>query len=133
MNDELVTQVGDVDSNVQDMVNNPPVMNNGFDEGVEEFIIGVMKRVFAGEIDLMKPSSLIDQNAYALVSSEVKGKADMVATNFCSKLRQIRDLMQISGGDQLHIEPTYQAESLVEDLKYQKEIFEKEHGNLFVI
>ena len=61
------------------------------------------------------------------------GKADMLAISLCSKLRELKTLMEMSGGDQLFIKPSYQASLLVQDIKYQKEIFEQQYGDLFVI
>lgn len=135
MNQDLTTQVDDVDMKTQEIVNKPPVDPTGFDEGVKEFIQEVMKHVFDPNdpMDLMKPSTLLKQEAYDAASEEVQGKADMTAVNFCAKLRELRDLMNLSGGDQLHIEPTYQAQMVVADLKYRKEEFEKKYGDLFII
>ena len=107
----------DVDAKTQEIVNTPPMDPTGWSDGVKEFIQSIMKQVFdpSDPMDLMKPATLINQEAYSNASEEAQGKADFVAVNFCAKLREMKDLMDLSGGDQLHIEPTYQAHMLVED------------------
>lgn len=122
-----------VDAEVQNMVNNPPIDPAGFSEDVQAFITSSMKMVLDGTIDLFKPETLLKQPEYDNANEEAQGKADLVAVNLCKKLRDIKDLMDISGGEQLFIQPTYQATLLVEDLKYRKEEFEKQWGDLFII
>lgn len=135
MNQKYNTEVKEVDQKTQKMMNKPPLDPNGFDEGEKEFIQGVMEHVFDPQdpMDLMKPSTLIKQDVYVAADEITQGKADQIAVNFCAKLRELRDLMNLSGGETLHIEPTYQAKALVADLKYRKEMFESEHGDLFLI
>ncbi len=135
MNDIAHTQIGDVDDSTQNLVNKPPVDPTGFDPGVLEFVQGIMRNVFDSEhpLDLMVPATVIKQDLYSAASEEIQGKADLVAMSICAKLRDIEGLMQISGGDQLHIEPTYQVQALVADLKYRVETFEGQHGDMFII
>lgn len=135
MTQDFTTEVKNVDQKTQDIMNKPPLDPNGFDEGEQEFIQGVMKHVFDPNdpMDLMKPSTLIKAEVYDQADEMAQGKADQTAVNFCAKLRELRDLMDLSGGDQLHIEPTYQAKALVADLKYRKEQFEAEYGDMFLI
>lgn len=130
-NDDSTLQ--NVDPAVQSMINEPPVDPNGYDKETEQFINDVMSRVISGEIDLYKSSTLIKNEQYELASELVQGKTDQVAINFCSKLREIRDLMRISGGDTMFVKPTYQLNLLVQELKYKKEEFEKQYGDLLKI
>jgi len=117
----------------QQKINAIPVDPTGFNPGDEEFIKGVMQMVFSGQIDTMIPSSLLNQSAYNQAEEMIQGKADMAAVNLCSKLRNLEKLMELSGGDKLHIEPTYQVQTLVADIRYRKEQFENQYGNLFLI
>lgn len=133
MDGELVTQVQEVDTKTQEMVNKPPVDPSGFNPGDQEFIQSVMKRVYDGEIVLTQPDTLINTPVYEAATEEAQGKADITAVNFCAKLRDIKGLTEMSGGDKLYVEPTYQVQLLVADLKYRKEQFEKQYGDLFVI
>lgn len=122
-----------IDENLQNMVNKPPIDPNGFDQATKEFIENVMKMIFEGKINLFKPETLINKAKYDSSDQQKKGKADMFAVNLCAKLRELKDLTDLSGGDPLYIEPTYQAILLVEDLKYRKEEFEKSYGDLMII
>lgn len=123
----------DIDQQTQEMLNKPIIDPDGFTAEEMEFIQSVMQRVYAGEINLLSPSSLINENLYENSSDEVQGRADIHAINFCSKLRSIKDLMEISGGEQLFVEPTFQVKNLVQSIKFEKEQFEKEFGDMFVI
>lgn len=123
----------DIDPQTQEMLNKPIIDPDGFTAEEMEFIQSVMQRVYAGEINLLSPSSLINENLYENSSDEAQGRADIHAINFCSKLRSIKDLMEISGGEQLFIEPTFQVKNLVQSIKFEKEQFEKEFGDMFVI
>ncbi len=122
-----------IDPETQKMLNQPTVDPNGFSPEVLEFITSTMQLVFDGKIDLDVPATIINQEIYQNSSEEAQGNADIVAINLCKKLRDIRDLMHLSGGDALHITPTYQANLLVQDLKYRKEEFETKWGDLFLI
>ena len=135
MSQNYTTEVKDVDEKTQNIMNKPPLDPAGFDEGEKEFIQAIMEHVFDPNdpMDLMKPSTLIKQDVYDQADEVAQGKADQTAVNFCAKLRELRDLMNLSGGEQLDIEPTYQAKALVADLKYRKDQFEAEYGDLFLI
>lgn len=122
-----------IDAETQEMLNKPVIDPEGFGPGEREFIEGVMRRVYAGEMNLFAPSTLINEEIYEAASDEVQGQADVNAINFCAKLRQIRDLMEISGGEQLFVEPSFQVRNLVESVMYQKQEFEKQYGDMFVI
>jgi hypothetical protein len=122
-----------IDTNLQAKMNQPPIDPNGFQPDTEKFIRDVMSRVFSGEINLHDPQSLIIQDEYAKCPEIVQGKADINAVNFCSKLREIKDLMDISGGETMFVNPTYQLNALVQELKYKKEQFETTYGNIFKI
>ncbi|MBT6143482.1 hypothetical protein HOH51_03130 [bacterium] len=127
------TKILPVDQEVVEMANAVPTDPAGFSQDEKEFLEDVMQKIMAGTIDPLKPSSLINQPVYSKSEDLVKSKADLTAINLCSKLRQIQDLFQISGGDKMNITPSYQAKHMVMDLKYQKELFENEHGDIFLI
>jgi hypothetical protein len=131
--DKNTQQVVDIDSQTQEMLNKPVIDPEGFDEQEMEFIKTTMAKVYDGTFNLLAPSTLLNKEVYEQAEEIVQGKADINAVNFCSKLRQIKDLMDISGGEQLFVEPTYQVRNLVQSVKYQKEVFEQENGDMFLI
>jgi len=120
-----------IDAATQANLNKPPIDPTGFNDGDKEFIQSLKQMIMNGAIDVMVPSSLIKQDVYANSSELAQGKADFVAVNLCSKLRDLENLMHLSGGDDLYVEPTYQVQMLVADLKYRKEQFEQTYGDLF--
>lgn len=130
-NSEVV--VNDIDQETQEMLNKPIQDPDGFAKGEKEFIENVMSKVYDGSFNLLSPSSLINEKVYESASEAAQGQADINAVNFCSKLRQIKDLMDISGGNQLFVEPTFQVRNLVQSVKYQKEQFEEKYGDMFLI
>jgi hypothetical protein len=131
-NDSKVV-INDIDPETQEMLNKPIEDPEGFAEGEKEFIEEVMSKVYDGTFNLLSPSSLINEEVYEKASEKSQGQADINAVNFCSKLRQIKDLMDISGGNQLFVEPTFQVRNLVQSVKFQKEQFEEEYGDMFLI
>lgn len=131
--DKNLQGVVDIDAETQELLNKPVEDPRGFDESEMEFIKNTMSKVYSGEIDLFKPSSLLNASVYESASEMIQGKADFNAVTFCSKLRQIKDLMEISGGEQLFVEPSYQVRNMVQSIKYQKELFEGSNGDIFLI
>lgn len=131
--DKNTQQVVDIDNETQELLNKPVIDPDGFDEDEMNFIKSTMSKVYNGTFNLLSPSSIINENVYDSADEIVQGKADINAVNFCSKLRQIKDLMDLSGGEQLFVEPTYQVRNLVHSIKYQKEVFENENGDMFLI
>ena len=108
----------DIDSETQKMLNAPTADPDGFSPEVHEFITSTMKLVFEGKINLDVPATIINQEIYVASSEEAQGNADIVAINLCKKLRDIRDLMHLSGGADLYITPTYQYFFLFQVFKY---------------
>jgi hypothetical protein len=123
----------DIDPNTQAMLNNPAENPHGFDQETISFITEVMERVYAGTINVYSSDSIINSDIYNALPEEIQGKADMLALSLCSKLRELKGLMELSGGEQLFIQPTYQASLLVQDIQYRKNEFENKYGDVFVI
>jgi hypothetical protein len=122
-----------VDQALQNKMNQPPVDPDGFAPETEAFIRDVMSKVFSGEINVYQAETLLNQEAYQSASDELQGKADLVSISFCTKLREIKSLMDMSGGEQMFVNPTYQLNLLVQELKYRKEEFENQYGDLLII
>ena len=122
-----------IDHETQEMLNKPIIDPEGLSKDEVEFIQEVMQRVYSGEINLFNPSSLINSHVYDNVEEKTQGQADIHAINFCSKMRSIKDLMDISGGDLLFVQPSFQVRNLVQSIKYEKEQFEEKYGDMFVI
>lgn len=117
----------------QQRMNAPAVDPTGMDADVDQFLHSTMQKVYAGEINLFSPSSLLNQDKYEALTEPDQGKIDQKAILFCTKLREIKGLMDISGGDVLYAKPTYQIQQLVHELKMHKEEVERQLGDVFVI
>lgn len=122
-----------VEASLQAKMNLPPVDPDGFEPATETFIREVMSKVFSGEIDMYRSETLLNKANYDSASELAQGKADVTALNFCHKLREIKELMDMSGGEQMFATPTYQLNLLVQELKYKKELFEKNYGDLLIV
>ncbi len=117
----------------KEILNKPAIDPAGMAPDVQIFLKSTMSKVYSGEINLIYPDSLINKSHYETLSEEGQGEADRKAVIFCNKLRDIKGLMDISGGPILYAEPTYQIQQLVHELKMHKEEFEKKYGDVFVI
>lgn len=122
-----------LDDGMQDQANAPAADPTGLDDDVQEFLETTMNLVYDGKVDVYKPSSLLNEPEYNKLGHEAQGLADQTAMVFCGKMREIKALMDISGGERSYAEPTYQIQHLVKELKFHKEQFENEHGDVFVI
>lgn len=118
---------------MQAKANKPAIDPSGFDQETKDFLRTTMAQVMDGKIDTYKPSSLLKLEVYEQMDESAQADADQTAFLFCNKLREIKGLMDISGGDKLYAEPTYQIKHLVAELKFYKEEYEKAHGDVFVI
>lgn len=120
-------------SDQQAMLNQPATDPNGLDAVTQTFLQTTMQRVYSGEINPIIPASLVNKAEYDKLPLSGQSLADQTAIAFCAKLRDIKGLMDISGGAQSFAQPTYQIQQLVKELKYLKEDFEKQYGDIFVI
>ncbi|MBI95585.1 hypothetical protein CL656_00320 [bacterium] len=127
------TKILPVDSDVQEMVNTPPVDPDGFTKEEEDFLRMIMMMISDNRLNPLQPSSLINQVIYEQASQEAQGKADLTSISFCARIRDIQNLYEFSGGEALYVKPTYQIKNLVMDLKYRKEQFENKYGDMFLI
>lgn len=132
-NRDADTKILPVDDKVVSMGNAIPVDPDGFTNDELNFLKDLEAKIQANTLDPYTPSTLINQEIYKDAEQKARGMADMTAVNLCSKIRQIQDLVALSGLESMCEHPSYQAKHLVMDLKYQKEIFEKQYGDLFII
>lgn len=109
------------------MLNTPLNDPSGFNAGEQEFLNIVMQKVESKEIDLLKPSSLLNQAVYEKLAPEAQAKADFTAMNLLSIIRQIHSVWGINK------EPTYMIQNLILDVKYTKEKLEEVSGDVFII
>lgn len=109
------------------MLNTPPSDPSGFNADEQEFLNMVMQKVESKQIDLLKPSSLLNQAVYEKLTPEAQAKADFTAINLLAIIRQIHSVWSINK------EPTYMIQNLILDVKYTKEKLEEVSGDVFII
>lgn len=132
-NRDADTKVLPVDEKLVNLGNKVPVDPDGFTKEEKDFLSDLQSKIDSGQIDVYSPSTLINQSIYEQSESKARGLADITAVNLCAKIRQINDLKKMTSSENFIDHPSYQAKHLVMDLKYQKEIFEKQYGDLFII
>lgn len=109
------------------MLNTPPADPAGLKPEEQEFLNMVMQKVESKQIDLLKPSSLLNQAVYEKLTPEAQAKADFNAMNLLAIIRQIHSVWSINK------EPTYMIQNLILDVKYTKEKLEEVSGDVYII
>jgi len=121
------TKAEDVSPQVQAMLNNPLPQDQPLDPKDQEFLTFVMAKIDSGEIDLYRPSTLINHSVYDKLSEEAQGKADFDAMNLLSTLREIRQLWNAGHRN------TYQIENLTHRIRVTKERLEQIAGDIYIL
>mgnify|MGYP001609122043 CR=1 FL=1 len=116
-----------IDADAQKRLNTPLAHPTGLDPKDKEFLEMLMKMVSEGKIEIYKPSSLINHAVYDTLPLEIRAKADLEAMNLIGSVRDIKDLYDNGFRD------SFQIQNLVSMLRLEKDRFEKEGGDLFII
>lgn len=93
----------------------------------KEFLKEVMVKVESGEIKLFTPASLLNNEVYERLPSNLKAKADYDILTLLSKIRQVKKLWDIGEKD------SYQILNLANSLRVTKEALESSQGDVFII
>lgn len=123
----LKYQNAKISADTQAMLNSPLVHENGLDPKDGEFLAMVMAKVDSGEIDLYRPSTLLNNAVYDKLSPENQGKADYEAMNLLGTIREIRKLWNLNQRN------TYQIENLAHRIRVTKERLEAAGGDIYII
>lgn len=121
------SESGAIDVETQDRLNEPLAKSGGVSAEDEVFLNLILKLIADKQIDLYKPSSLINERYYEQLPEEQRGKADFEAVNLLSAVRNIKDLCDAGYRE------TYQVQNLVQQLRHTKERLEEAGGDLFII
>ncbi len=132
-NQDNDTKIEETSPELNKKMAEPPTDTKGFSPEEKAFVDLIFSLVENKTIELHTPSSLINTEIYEKSNDQKKGMADQTAVNFLSKIRELLDLREISGQEKNFIKATYQAKYLVSMLKYRKEEFEKQYGDMFII
>ena len=111
----------------QALLNNPTEHPEGLDAKDQEFLKMVMGKIDSSEIDLYRPSTLINFPVYDKLDEAAKGKADYDAMNILGTIREIRKLWNLGHRN------TYQIENLTHRIRMTKERLEELGGDIYII
>jgi len=123
----LKYQNADISPDTQQMLNNPTEHPQGLDPEDTKFLTMVMEKIDKGEIDLYRPSTLLNYPVYDKLSEEQKGKADYDAMNLLGTIREIRKLWNLG------FRNTYQIEYMAHSIRVTKERLEEIGGDIYII
>jgi len=116
-----------VDPKTQQELNQPLKDETGFNEGHEEFLKTLIKKLESGELDPHNVQTLHNKALYGKLSEEEKEEADLAGMNILGIIRQIESLWK------LEKKATFQIQNLVETVFQMKSKFEEKHGDVYII
>lgn len=116
-----------VDTKTQQTLNKPLKDKTGFNEGHEDFLKMLIKKLEAGELDPHNVQTLHNKAVYDKLSDEDQEATDMAGMNILGVVRQIESLWK------LEQKPTFQIQNLVETVFQMKSKFEEKHGDVYII
>lgn len=120
-------QQNQITPETQKLLNTPLSNPKGLSQEDQAFLIDVCAKVESKKINLLAPSSLINQPVYEKLPEDKKGKVDFDAVNMASTLREIYGLWKA------YQMPTFQIENLVHQVRLTKERLEEVSGDVYVV
>jgi hypothetical protein len=123
----LEYQNRDISADTQQMLNKPVEHPEDLEPQDKEFLEMLMVKIDKGEIDLYRPSTLLNMSVYEKLSEAARGKADFDALNLLGAIREIRKLW--AAGER----NTYQIEYLTHRIRLTKERLEEIGGDIYII
>ncbi len=117
----------DISAETQAMLNKPIEHPEELDAKDREFLVMLMDKIDKGEIDLYRPSTLLNYAVYDKLDEKSKGKADFDALNLLGTIRDIRRLWNTGERN------TYQIENLTHRIRVTKERIEELGGDIYII
>lgn len=123
----LEYQNRDISADTQQMLNKPVEHPEDLEPRDKEFLEMLMVKIDKGEIDLYRPSTLLNMPVYEKLSEAARGKADFDALNLLGAIREIRKLW--AAGER----NTYQIEYLTHRIRLTKERLEQIGGDIYII
>ncbi len=123
----LEYQNRDISADTQQMLNKPVEHPEDLEPQDKEFLEMLMAKIDKGEIDLYRPSTLLNMPVYEKLTEAARGKADFDALNLLGAIREIRKLW--AAGER----NTYQIEYLTHRIRLTKERLEEIGGDIYII
>jgi len=123
----LEFQNQNISTDTQQMLNKPMEHPEDLDPKDQEFLTMLMAKIDKGEIDLYRPSTLLNSAVYDKLDEAKKGKADFDALNLLGTIRDIHKLW--NSGER----NSYQIENLTHRIRLTKERLEELGGDIYII
>lgn len=123
----LAYQNQDISADTQLMLNKPTEHPEDLDPKDLAFLTMLMEKIDKGEINLYRPSTLLNYAVYDKLDETGKGKADFDAMNLLGTIREIRKLWNLG------LRNTYQIENLTHRIRVTKEHLEEIGGDIYII
>jgi hypothetical protein len=108
-------------------LNKPLVDQTGFNEGHEEFLKMLIRKLEDKTLDPHNTDTLYNHDIFDKLAEEEQEKASLTAVNLMSLIRQIEKLWNL---DQ---KATFQIQNLVETVFQTKSRFEEKYGDVYII
>lgn len=123
----LAYQNQDISADTQLMLNKPTEHPEDLDPKDLAFLTMLMEKIDKGDINLYRPSTLLNYAVYDKLDETGKGKADFDAMNLLGTIREIRKLWNLG------LRNTYQIENLTHRIRVTKERLEEVGGDIYII
>lgn len=108
-------------------LNKPLIDTQSADPKDVEFLAILKDKIEKKEIELYRPSSLLNIPVYEKLTASAQAKADMDAFNLLSTIREIHTMTEAGQQD------TFQIHYLVSRIRLTKERLEEVGGDIFII
>jgi hypothetical protein len=116
-----------VDTQTQQTLNKPLEDKTGFNEGHEDFLKDLIKKLEDKVLDTHDINTLYNKPVYEELSEEKMEATDVASFNIMSIIRQIEQLWN------LEHKATFQIQNLVETVFQMKSKLEEKHGDVLII
>lgn len=126
-NDNSQQNISPFDPETQKRLNEPLKDPTGVDPKDQEFLQSIVSLIEEGKINLYRPSSLLNGEAYDKLSNELKAKADLESMNLLNSVRDIKNLYENGFRD------SFQIQYAVNEARMEKERVEQVCGDVFII
>lgn len=124
---DQTTNDAPIHQKLQELVNTPPIDPAGLDESDEQYLKKVMKLIENGQIDFLKPRTLINEEVYKNLKPEQEIKTDINTQSLIARLKDIHNLWQLD-----HVF-SYQIINLIQSVRAIKSRVESDCGDVYVI
>jgi hypothetical protein len=111
----------------QEQMNKPTVSSEEMRVEDEKFLNLLLDLIARKQIDLFRPSTLLNEPIYEKLTPEQKAQAELDSLNLLSTIKEIKKLFEAKMTD------TYQFQNKLQQLRLTKERIESQIGDVYII